>query len=149
MRVKRTDPGGMAGDPEEWTVHHQPAAEAFQEDREGILLPTPTGKKVRHLVFRGGLSIFAEESKEEIERRLVELAVSPASNYWMEVTDPKFGETVRLTRAAAEDLLWIGDFWLDMAAFRAEMEQRQLDSRMAVLGVQPGAAPNRAMRRLR
>ncbi len=147
--VARTDPGGMAGDPEEWTLQHHPSAESFAADEQGILLPTPTGKQCRFLMFKGGLAIHASESKEEIQRRVGHLRATSA--HWMEVTDPRFGEVIPLSAAAVEDLYWIGDVWLDMTAAREEQKQREMAQRLAALGVQPAPAPtvlpNRAARR--
>jgi hypothetical protein len=138
----------MAGDPEEWQVQHHPQADGFQEDRAGLLLPTPSGKPCRQLMFRPGLAINAEESKEELEARI---ARARRDHSWWAVTDPQFGETIMLTEAAADDLLWIGDVWIDLTAAREQLKQREMANRMAAMGVQ--AAPpqlvvnNRAARR--
>ncbi len=131
-------------------MQHQPSAESFQEDRAGILLPTPTGKQVRVLTFRGGLVVHAEESASEIQRRVGHLRESKA--HWMEVTDPRFGETIPISAAAVEDLLFIGDFWLDMEAARREQQDREMQLRLRRLGAQAAPAaqaalPNRAQRR--
>ena len=148
---KNTDPLGPAGDPEEWFPNtHHPSADSFQEDKEGLLLPTPTGKQCRFLMFKGGLALHAEESKEEIQRRIGHLRETNA--HWIEITDPQFGEKIPISAAAVEELFWIGDVWLDMQAAREQMKQRQMAQRLQALGVQPAAAPppiplNRAARR--
>jgi hypothetical protein len=138
----------MAGDPEEWQVQHHPHADGFSEDREGLLLPTPSGKPCRQLTFRPGLAINAEETKEELISRISQ---ARHTHSWWSVTDPQFGEVIRLTAAAAEDLLWIGDIWIDMTAAREQLRQREMAQRMAALGVQAAppqlVSPNRAARR--
>ncbi len=136
-------------DPEEWHHQHHPSAESFTEDEAGLLLPTPTGKQVSFLMFRGGLALHAEESKSELQRQIGHLRQTNA--HWMEITDPQFGEKIPLSAAAIDDLLWIGDVWLDMKAAREQQKQREIASRLAGMGIQQGAPPvvlpNRAARR--
>ena len=150
---KNTDPLGPAGDPEEWFPNtHKPSADSFTEDAQGLLLPTPTGKQCRFLMFKGGLALHAQESKEEIQRRIGHLRETNA--HWLEITDPQFGETIPISAAAVAELFWIGDVWLDLAAAREQQKQREMANRLNALGVQPAAAPppiplNRAQRRAR
>ena len=96
---RNTEPLGPVGDPEEWQRHHHPEAESFQEDQSGLLLPTPTGKQARFLMFEGGLGLQVAESHEEIRRRVGHLRETDA--HWLELTDPQFGETLVISALAA------------------------------------------------
>jgi hypothetical protein len=150
---KNTDPLGPAGDPEEWFPNtHQPSADSFQEDRTGLLLPVATHKEVRRITMRRGVVIDAEESVEEIQRKIGHLRATNAE--WMEVTDAYFGKVIPISAAGVADILCIGYHFADMVAMRETLKQIEMNSRMNALGVQPAAAPppiqlNRAARRRR
>ena len=148
--MANTDPLGPAGDPEEWGSRpHRPAADGeFVKDREGILLPRPSGKSIRQVVFKSELRLNVEETQEEIQRRIGHLRETSA--HWLTLTDAEFGEPMSVPTSALDDIMWLAEAWIDMTAAREQMKQRDMANRMQRNGIQVAPAGlNREMRRRR
>lgn len=126
----------MAGDPEEWQVQHHPSAEEFQEDGAGIFLPRPTGKECRQLVFSSGMMLNVEESQHDLRQGVAELHEREGSA-WLHVTDAQFGQEVSIPAGAVRDhLMWIAEAWIDVAAAREQLKQREMALRLQSSGIQ-------------
>jgi hypothetical protein len=107
----------------------------FQKDREGIFLPTPTGKEMRILMFEGNQTLQVSEEMEQIQE-LIDRAHLKGQT-WVEFTSGAYDSTIVVPVKALDRLTWIDRAWVEMELAEAHMKQQKMAERLPKLA-RPG-----------
>ena len=123
------------GEPGEWEPVPKPSGvDGFTEDETGLLLPTPRGKAVRQMVFRGGMLNVAEE-QSEIHSRIDEMRRNGLS--WVTFTEGAYGTSISVPADAVDALLWVQEAWIDIEGIQEQIRQQEMAQRLTKAGIGP------------
>ncbi len=123
------------GEPGEWEPVPAPSGvSGFSEDESGLLLPSPKGKSVRQLVFRGGL-LNVSETQEQI-REIMRRAKDGGAD-WIEFTEGGYGTPITVPARALDALLWIQEAWIDIQGIVEQQKVQEMAQRLSRTGMNP------------